>query len=358
MKYTIPVTKTQVSNLPALDFHNIPFGEVFSDHMFVADYYDGQWNDLHIVPLAPFAMHPANMTLHYAQTIFEGMKASKDRNGTPLLLRPELHAQRFNASAERLCMPTIPEDLFVQALQELVGVDRVWIPPSKGSSLYIRPYMYATDNYIKLASSKTFRFVIITCPVGNYYDQPLRLVTEQRYVRAVKGTTGEAKAGINYAASLLPTLLAKEKGYDQIVWLESPEFRKIQEAGTMNLFIVIGDTVITPTTSGTILKGITRKNFLEILKRKKIKTEVRDIYMEEIITAYKKGQLKEVFGVGTAAVVSHVSTLTHNDFLMTLPPISERKIGIMLKSEMDGLRAGTIEDDYGWFAPVEMLTAV
>lgn len=354
MSYHIQVTRTEQSNLAQLDFNHIPFGKVFSDHMFVADYYDGQWNDLRIIPFEAFSMHPANMTLHYSQTIFEGMKASKNRQDVPLLLSPEKHAQRLNASAKRICMPTIPEALFLQALQELIGLDHKWIPPSKGSSLYIRPYMFATDNLIKWEISDTYRFVIFTCPVNVYYDKPVSLVTEQKFVRAVNGSTGEAKAGINYAASLLPTKLAKQKGYDQIIWLESPEFKKIQEAGTMNLFFVIGDTVVTPPTSGAILQGITRMNFLEVLKRKGIKTEVRDIYIDELIAAYQTGQLKEVFGAGTAAVVTHASALTHNDLLMTLPPMSERKIGNLLKAEMDGIRAGTIEDVYGWLLPVDV----
>ncbi len=354
MKYSIKVTQTRQSNLPKLDFNNIPFGRVFSDHMFVADYYDGRWNDMRIVPFQPFSMHPANMTLHYAQTIFEGMKASKSVAGVPLLLTPHLHAKRLNASADRMCMPHLPEDLFLQALHELIAIDHEWIPPLKGSSLYIRPYMFATDEFIGVKPSTTYKFIIFTCPVGTYYDKPVKLITEQTYVRAVNGATGEAKAGGNYAASLLPARLAQEKGYDQVVWMESPAFRKIQEVGTMNLFFVIGDTVITPATTGTILKGITRKSFLEILKDKGIRAEERDIYIEEVVAAYKAGELKEIFGAGTAAVVSHVAELTHNGFLMTLPPVSERQIGNMLKAEIDGLRAGTIKDTRGWMVPVSI----
>lgn len=353
MKYDIKVTKTTKSRLPELDFNHIPFGKVFSDHMFVADYYDGQWNDIRIEPFAPFYMHPANMTLHYSQTIFEGMKASKSIKGVPFLLSPEKHVQRLNASADRMCMPHFPEELFVQALHELVGMDSEWIPPIKGSSLYIRPYMYATDEFIGVRPAETYKFVIFTCPVGSYYDKPVKLVTETEFVRAVNGSTGEAKAGGNYAASLLPAKLAQQKGYDQVIWMESPDFKKIQEVGTMNLFFVIGDTVVTPATTGAILKGITRSNFLEILKRKGIKAESRDIYIDEIVEAHKTGQLKECFGAGTAAVVSHVAELTHDGYLMTLPPMAERKIGNMLKAEIDGLRDGTIADSYGWIEPVK-----
>jgi len=355
MKYDINISKTRSSKLPDLDFNNIPFGHVFSDHMFVADYRDGAWEDLRIVPFQNFTMHPANMTLHYSQTIFEGMKASKDVNNTPLLLEPHLHSQRLNHSADRMCMPHVPEDLFLQALHELIALDSEWIPPANmEGSLYVRPYMFATDDFIGVKPSSTYKFVIFTCPVGAYYSKPVKLVTETTYVRAVNGATGEAKAGGNYAASLYPAMLAQQKGYDQVIWMESPEFKKIQEVGTMNLFFVIGDTVITPATTGAILKGITRKNFLTILADKGIKTETRDIYIDEIIAAYKSGQLKEAFGAGTAAVVSHIAEITHDGFLMTLPPLEERTIGNMLKAEIDGLRAGTIEDKFGWLVPVNI----
>lgn len=358
MKFEINLTKTTQSRLPELDFNNIPFGKVFSDHMFIADYKDGEWTDLRIVPFGPFEMHPANMTLHYSQTIFEGMKASKNADGIPLLMRPELHSERLNTSADRMCMPHVPKALFLQALQELIELDSEWIPSIAGTSLYVRPYMYATDEYIGVRPSETYKFVIFTCPVGSYYDKPVDLVTEQTFVRAVNGLTGEAKAGGNYAASLLPAKLAKEAGYDQVVWMESPEFTKIQEVGTMNLFFVIGDTVVTPAFSGAILKGITRKCFLEILAKKGIKAEERDIHIDEIVAAHLDGNLKEIFGAGTAAVVSHVASLTHNELKMTLPPLEEREIGNMLKREIDGLRDGSVEDIYGWFVPVGVAVTV
>jgi len=352
MKYEFKVSKTTQSRLPELDFNNIPFGKVFSDHMFIADYKDGEWTDMRIVPFGPFEMHPANMTLHYSQTIFEGMKASKNKAGVPLLMRPELHSQRLNKSADRMCMPHVPEALFLQALHELIELDSEWIPSIPGTSLYVRPYMYATDEFIGVRPSSTYKFVIFTCPVGSYYSKAVNLVTEQKYVRAVDGLTGEAKAGGNYAASLLPAKLANERGYDQVIWMESPEFKKVQEVGTMNLFFVIGDTVMTPKNSGSILKGITRKCFLEILAKKGIKAVEKDIFIDEIVEAYMDGNLKEIFGAGTAAVVSHVASLTHDDLKMTLPPVADREIGNMLKAEIDGLRDGSIEDVYGWLTPV------
>ena len=357
--YKIQVSKTQDSRLPSLDFNQIPFGKVFSDHMFVADYRNGQWEDLRIIPFQSFSMHPANMTLHYSQTIFEGMKASKSVSGAPMLMRPEMHARRLNASADRMCMPHVPEELFIGALQELIAIDHQWIPPADmEGSLYVRPYMFATDEFIGVKPSQTYKFVIFTCPVGAYYSKAVDLVTEQEYVRAVNGLTGEAKAGGNYAASLYPAELAKKKGFDQVIWMESPEFKKIQEVGTMNLFFVIGDTVITPSTSGAILKGITRDCFLTILKNKGIKAETRDIYIDEVVEAYLDGQLKEAFGAGTAAVVSHIASITHNDTKMTLPPVAERKIGNMLKAEIDGLRAGTVADTYSWMQEIKVPVTV
>lgn len=358
MKYEIKVTKTNRSRLPELDFNQIPFGKVFSDHMFVADYSDGQWQDLRIIPFQSFTMHPANMTLHYAQTIFEGMKASKSHDGIPLLFRADENARRLNESADRMCMPHVPEDLFVQALHELVGLDHEWIPPIEGCSLYIRPYMFATDEFIGVKPSETYKFVIFTCPVGAYYDRPVTLVTEQTFVRAVNGGTGEAKCGGNYAASLLPARLAQQRGYDQVIWMESPEFQKIQEVGTMNLFFVIGDKVVTPKATGAILKGITAKSFVAILEEKGYTVEIRDIFIDEVVEAHKSGQLKEAFGAGTAAVVSHISEITHNDLLMKLPPVEEREIGLMLKAEIDGLRAGTIKDNKDWIVPVGIPVAV
>jgi len=353
--YEIKISKTQNSGLAKLDFANIPFGKVFSDHMFVADYRNGNWEDLRIIPFQPFSIHPANMTLHYSQTIFEGMKASKNVDGNPLLLRPEMHAKRLNVSADRMCMPAVPEALFLGALQELISIDHQWIPPADvEGSLYVRPYMFATDEFIGVKPSQTYKFVIFTCPVGAYYSKPVDLVTEQKYVRAVNGLTGEAKAGGNYAASLYPAELAKKKGFDQVIWMESPEFKKIQEVGTMNLFFVIGDTVITPEPTGAILKGITRDSFLSILQAKGIKTESRDIYIDEVVEAYLDGQLKEAFGAGTAAVVSHIASITHNDTKMVLPALKDRKIGNMLKAEIDGLRAGTVADQYGWMREIKV----
>lgn len=353
MKYKIAVSKTKNSRLSEVDFNNLPFGRNFSDHMFIADYINGEWTNLQIVPFGRFLMHPSGLALHYGQAIFEGMKASKGRDGKPYFFRPELHAKRMNASAERMCMPTIPEDLFLQALHQLVAIDQDWIPQNDSSALYIRPFMFANGEFIGVAPSDTYKFMIFTGPVGPYYPKPIRLVVEEKYVRAAKGGVGEAKAAGNYAASLLPAKLAKEKGFDQVMWMDAKEFKYIQEAGTMNLFFVIDGKVLTPSTDGTILKGITRSTIITILKDKGYKVEERPVSIDEVVEAHGKGLLQEVFGTGTAAVVANVSDFTYRGKQYDLPPIEEHKIAHLSKNEINGLRSKTIVDERGWVVPVE-----
>lgn len=349
----IAINPAAESRVSSVDFNNIPFGRTFSDHMFTADYKDGEWGNFQIIPFGSFEVHPACLALHYGQAIFEGMKASKSHDGQPMLFRPELHAQRLNASAARLCMPAFPEDVFVEALEKLVALDSEWIPPAKGSALYIRPYMFANGDFIGVAPSNTYKFIIFTGPVGPYYAKPVKLLAADHYVRAAVGGVGEAKAAGNYAASLLPAAEAKEKGYDQVMWMDAKEFKYIQEAGTMNLFFVIDGKLVTPETDGAILKGITRRTLLEIAADKGIETIVKPLPIDEIIAAYNDGKLEECFGAGTAAVVSHVAEITYKDLTMVLPPVEDRKIGSMLKAEIDGLRAGTVADTHGWVRPIE-----
>jgi branched-chain amino acid aminotransferase len=354
MKFNIKITKAQNSRLGQVDFDDIPFGRVFSDHMFVADYKDGEWHSPRIVPFGRFEMHPAAMVLHYGQAIFEGMKASKSHDGTPFFLRPEMHAKRLNNSARRMCMPEVPEALFLEALHTLVDLDSDWIPPQEGSALYIRPYMFATDEFIGVKPSATYRFIIFTGPVGPYYPKPVSLIADRQFARAaVQGGTGEAKVAGNYAASLLPAKLANEKGYDQVMWLDSREFKYIQEVGTMNIFFVIDGTVVTPKLDGGILPGITRDTILKLLPEHGYKVEERPIAIDELVDAYKAGKLQEVFGSGTAAVVAHVSKVAYDGFEMELPPVEKRKVGPFIKAQIDGMRSGKIEDKHGWIVPVQ-----
>jgi len=348
----IKITKTENSKLKDIDFNNIPFGKYTSDHMFMMDYANGQWGDFRIVPYQSLQLDPQSKALQYCQCIFEGMKATIGSDGIPKLLRPDLNIERFNLSAKRMCMPAIPDEMFLSALKAITNVEINWIPKAEGSALYLRPTMIATESSLGVVPSITYTFYIYTAPAQPYFTTPVKLITEQTLIRAVPGGTGEAKAGGNYAGSFMASQLAKQKGFDQVIWLESPGFKKIQEAGMMNLFFVIGDTVLTPNLSGAILKGTTRTYFIDILKEKNIKLEIRDIYIDEIIEAYKVGNLKEAFGSGTAAVVSHISEITHGDVCMTLPNTKESKISNMLYKEINGLRAGIIEDKRGWLVPV------
>jgi branched-chain amino acid aminotransferase len=350
----IKITKTKNSKLKEIDFNNIPFGKYTSDHMFVMDYANGQWGNFRIIPYQGFVLDPQSKALQYCQCIFEGMKVTMGADRIPKLLRPDLNINRFNLSAQRMCMPEVPMELFLKALKAIVAVDADWIPTAEGSALYVRPTMFATESSLGVTPSDSYTFYIYTGPAQPYFSTPVKLVTEQTLVRAVPGGTGEAKAGGNYAGSLMAGQLAKKKGFDQIIWLESPAFKKIQEAGMMNLFFVIGDTVLTPQFTGAVLHGTTRQYFLDILKEKNIKVEERDIYIDEIVDAWKKGQLNEAFGSGTAAVVSHIAEITHDTIKMVLPKIEDRKISPMLFNEINGLRSGRIKDTRGWLVPVEV----
>lgn len=352
----IKVTKTTNSQLSNLDFDNIPFGKVFTDHMFVVDYENGQWVNPRIEPVAPIPTHPGNLAWHYGQSIFEGMKATVGKTGNPLLFRPEEHVIRLNASARRMCMPELPHDMFLDALKKLVYLEKEWIPSSEGSALYVRPFMFATDEAIGVRPSDSYKFIIVTLPVGPYYPKPVKLKAAEFYVRAAVGGVGEAKTAGNYAASLYPAKLAKEEGYDQMMWLDAKEFKYIQEVGTMNIFFVMDGKVVTPSINGAILKGITRKTILEILKSKGYTCEERNVTIDEVFEAYEAGKLSEVFGTGTAAVVATVSEIKHKDRILKLDPDSF-VVSKLAKSTINGLRNESIEDSFGWVEEVDAKAA-
>lgn len=348
----IQFTHTENSKLKEIDFNNIPFGKHTSDHMFIMDYANGQWRDFRIVPYQNIQLDPQSKALQYGQCIFEGMKASMGVDGVPKLLRPDLNIERFNLSAKRMCMPAVPPDIFLSALKAITRTEHNWIPKTEGSALYLRPTMVATESSLGVVPSSTYTFYIYAAPAQPYFTKPIKLITEQTLIRAVPGGTGEAKTGGNYAGSFMAGQLAKHKGYDQVIWLESPHFKKIQEAGMMNLFFVIGDTVLTPKLSGAILKGTTRTYFIDILKEKNIDVQVRDVYIDEIMKAQKEGNLIEAFGSGTAAVVSQISEIAHGDKIISLPQADKAQISTMLYQEINGLRAGLIEDYRNWLVPV------
>ena len=343
----IKVTKVQESNVSNIDFDNLAFGKVFTDHMFSADFVDGEWKNFEINPLENLSIHPGNLAWHYGQSIFEGMKATRDAAGTPLLFRPEQHIYRLNASATRMCMPEFPEEMFLEAIHTLVSLERAWIPPAEGSALYLRPLMFAMDEAIGVRPSETYKLLIMCLPVGPYYSTPVKLKAEETYIRAAVGGVGEAKTAGNYAASLYPAKLAKQEGYDQIMWLDAKEFKTIQEVGTMNIFFVIDGEIITPATDGAILKGITRKSLIEVYKHKGYKVTARPITIDEVVAADKAGTLQEVFGAGTAAVVATVSEIKYKDTVIKLD-VDNYKVAPEGKAWMNEVRSRKIEDPFGW----------
>ena len=354
--HPISIDRVPVSNLQNIDLDNTPFGRVFTDHMFTADYINGEWTNLNIGPVVDFCIHPGNLTLHYAQSIFEGMKVSIADDGTPLLLRPDMHIDRLNRSAYRMCMPEVPASLFHEALTTLVGLEKDWIPSKAGSALYVRPFMFATDEFIGVAASETYKLVILTLPVGPYYDKPVNLKADTEHVRAAPGGVGDAKTAGNYAASIYPAKKAKEEGYDQVLWLDGKEFKYIQEVGTMNIFFVIGDTIVTPAFNGAILQGITRDSIIHILKDEGYTVEERQISIDEVVQAHKDGLLKEVFGTGTAAVVSPVKNIGYKGQDYPID-VDSFKIAPWAKDYIAKLRRGQIEDTRGWIVRVEELVA-
>lgn len=343
----IRITQTSRSRISEVDFDNIAFGEVCADHMFVANYYDEDWHDSKIVPYGEISFVPSISALHYGQSIFEGMKAYRHVSGKPALFRPLVNHERFNQSARRMAMPEVSEHLFMGALIQLVSMDRDWIPRIEGGSLYIRPFMFATEEYVGIRIPEHFSFIVFTSPVSKYYTRPVKVLASDHWVRAFKGGTGTAKAAGNYGASMLPMKEARERGYDQMLWLDGTNFNTVQEIGTMNVFFVIGDTVVTPTLEhGDILDGVTRDSSITLLQDNGYKVEVREVTMTELHEAYKKGELKEAFGAGTAATIAVIDTIGYKGEDMNLPAMGP--VASWLKKTMGNLKRGRIPDPYGW----------
>ncbi|WP_103071523.1 branched-chain amino acid aminotransferase [Aquimarina sediminis] len=352
MEQQIKITKTSNSKLKEIDFDNIPLGKTFTDHMFICEYEDGAWQNPRIEPLELIPTHPAAMALHYGQAIFEGMKATVGKDNTPLLFRPEENAKRLNHSAARMGMPAVPEELFVEAVKQITGVEQAWIPPQEGSALYLRPFMYADEPFIGMRAATSYKFIVICSPAGPFFTKKIRLYAETEYIRAADGGTGEAKAAGNYAAAILPTEKAKAKGYDQVLWLNANEHKYIQEVGTMNIFFKVEGKFITPNISGSILKGITRDSVITLLKDKGFEVEERPITIDEIIGYSKEGKLEEAFGTGTAVAIAMVEAIGYNEELITLPetnPVSED-----IKNTLDEIKAQKREDKHGWIIPASV----
>ena len=348
----IQIQKTQSSKLESIDFDNLAFGKTFSDHMFIADYRDGDWQDLRIVPYGDLSVSPANATLHYAQSIFEGLKAHKNENGEILLFRADANAKRMMRSAERMCMPPVPEELFLEAIERLVGVDKDWVPGAHGTSLYIRPFQFADDPFIGVRPSETYKFMVITGPVGGYYSEPVRVKIEKEFTRAAKGGVGAAKTAGNYAASLYPAKKANEQGYHQLIWTDGKNHEYIEESGTMNLMLVMNDTLVTPATSDSILPGITRESALILAREWGLNVEERPVKVDEVIGAIEKGELTEAFGIGTAATVSHIKTIGYEGTDYELSNVEDRPISNRILDTITKIKHGEIEDVHGWIRKI------
>ena len=343
-----PITQ---SRLKDVDMANVGFGRVFSDHMFICNYKDGKWETPEIVPYGKLSFSPSFSALHYGQAIFEGMKAYRGQDGQPLLFRPEDNWRRMNQSASRLSMPEIPEDIFIGGIKALVELDKDWIPDSDKGQMYIRPHMFATDEFIGVRASDSYTFIIFTCPVSFYYKDPVKLLATKEYSRAAIGGTGNAKSAGNYAGSLFPDKLAKAQGYDNILWLDARLHQYIEECGTMNVFFVIDDAVVTPIPTGTILGGITRDSALRLLKDHKeeigiASVDIRRVSIYEIEDAYMQGTLKEAFGTGTAATIAPITKIgfAGKDMLLS----DERPVSNWLYKQLYGIQTGAIEDPYNW----------
>jgi len=349
----LQITRVERSKLADINLENLPFGKYFTDHMLEVDYENGKWGTVEIKPYQPLLLEPSLAALHYGQAIFEGIKAYKNQEGESHIFRPYDNFRRFNISAERMQMPVVPEEIFIDGMRELVKLDNNWIPNKPDHSLYIRPFMFSSDEVIGVKPSEKYKFLIILSPTGPYYVAPMRIYVEEKYVRAVAGGVGFAKTAGNYAAAMLATAQAKKLGYDQVLWTDALEHKYVQEIGTMNVFFIIGNKAITPDLSqGTILDGVTRDSAIELLKEMGYQVEERALGIDEVIDAYKAGELKEAFGTGTAATISYIKELRYKDFVMEFNT-SSWTAAPGVKRLLDEVREGRVNDRFNWMYPVK-----
>jgi len=343
----LKVEKAKTSKIDQVDFDNLAFGTLFTDHMLVCKYRNGAWELPEIKPYQPITLDPSAKIFHYGQSIFEGMKAYKDENDDVWLFRPEDNCRRLNISAKRMAIPELPEEYFMDGLTELLKLEKKWIPQSAGSSLYIRPFIFASGNGFHASPADEYTFMIACAPSGTYFSGKVKVLIEETYSRSANGGVGYAKAGGNYAGQFYPTQLAIEKGYNQVIWTDDNTHEYIEEAGAMNIFVRINDTLITAPTSDRILDGITRKSILEIAKDEGISVEVRKITVLEVVEAAKNGSLKEMFGAGTAAVVSPIATFGYKNEDYDLPEIPDG-YAARLKKRITDIQYNRSADKFGW----------
>ena len=347
MSTTVSIQKASKSKISNVDFNNLPFGQITTDHMFVCDYKDGQWLQPQIIPYQNLSLDSSARIFHYGQSVFEGMKAYKDDEGKIWLFRPLENQKRINISSERLVMPAFPENYFMDGLIALLKLESDWIPTTEGSSLYIRPFIFATGTGFHASPADEYKFMISCSPSGPYFSGEVKVLIEEKYSRSANGGVGFAKAGGNYAGQFYPTQLAKAKGYQQVIWTDDNTHEYIEEAGAMNVFIRIGDTLITSPTSDRILDGITRKSVLDIAKDENIPVEVRKITVSELVDAANNGSLKEMFGAGTAAVISPINGFGFREKDYSLPEI-ENSYASRFKKRITDIQYNRAEDKFGW----------
>ena len=347
----IKTHRVKESRIGKVDFDHLSFGETFSDHMFRMDYAHGKWQEPEILPFGHIQVLPSLSTLHYGQTVFEGLKAFRNRDGGVNIFRADMHAERMKHSCERVCIPTVDNEKFVQAVESLIDLDREWVPKARGTALYIRPLIFATESYIGVRVSESYSFYIMTSPVAAYFKEglnPVRLMTSGSFVRACPGGLGEAKTAANYASSLLPQAEANRRGYSQVIWLDALEGKYIDEVGTMNIAFVKDGALVTPPLEGTILPGITRNSVLQLARHWGMTVEERRISIDEVIETAKTGDLTESFGTGTAAVISPVGWIQHNDEMVTIHSGEIGPISQKLYDEITGMQYGEKTDPFGW----------
>ncbi|MGI4749492.1 MAG: branched-chain amino acid aminotransferase [Janthinobacterium lividum] len=344
----IKISKAEISRLPETDYSNLVFGQNFSDHMLVADYVNGQWQNFEILPYGELRLSPAISSLHYGQAFFEGMKAYKLQNGQISIFRPYKNAERFNKSAERLCMPQLPEDLFVQSIAALVEQDQQWIPEQENHALYIRPFMFATEAALGVHPSSTYKFCVLTCPVGPYFSKYLKVKVETEYSRASDGGFGFAKAAGNYGGSMLPAKKAAEEGFDQIIWTDAREHAYVEELGAANIIFILDGKMVTPSTRDTILKGVTRDSILTIARSWNMPVEERRVSVTEVLDGIKSGKLTEAFGVGTAATITPIAEIGFQEAIFTLPDPEKAEFASKLRRALDDIKYGRAKDLNNW----------
>ncbi|MDR9401226.1 MAG: branched-chain amino acid aminotransferase [Psychroflexus sp.] len=346
------IHRSTTSKIKQTDFENLQFGKQYSDHMMFCDFKNGDWQTPQIVPYGPMEFAPSTKVFHYGQAVFEGMKAFKDKNGKVHLFRPEQNFARINRSSKRMAIPEFPEDYFFESIKTLIQLDKNWVPQNDGASLYIRPFVIATEEGVAASESNRYRFMIITCPTQAYYNKPINVLIAEKYSRAASGGVGFAKAAGNYGAQFYPTKLAKKKGYQQVIWTDANNHKYLEEAGTMNVFFRINDDLYTAPTNDRILDGVTRKSVIQLAKDDGINVHVDKVPVDMILEAQKSGQLKEIFGTGTAATIAQVTGFEYNDVDYNLPEI-DQPYSLFYKKRLQDIQYNRAEDKHNWLTTID-----